>query len=260
MERRIYLKRILSTLQLLSIVSLTVILFVSSLTCKCHADNACQGNSQSQIIGLKQLAPLFKKQLFSMSPWPSRSIKIKQIAAYPSEVRVPKGHTQFILQPTIGGNLLGRVSFLYAIKVNGHIARRIRVTALVEVYHRVICASRPLSRGHVITSTDLAMVKMPLSRIRGRAIENRQAALGMALRQSVWPGQVITQNMLVPPVIIHKGDKVTIIADSPYLSVRATGLACQNGSKGQMVWVKNLNSKREILAKVTGPETVVVTF
>ncbi len=210
-------------------------------------------------VGIKQLRPLFVKYILSNSPWPKNSIIIRNVKAYPSKVSVPKGNIKIERQPYFG-NPLGMVSLLYVIKVNNKIVRSIRVIGLVQVFQKVICAARTLSRGHLLSANDIKVIKMPLSRIQGNAIVDKKLAIGMVLKQYVMAGQVITKNMIREPVIIHKGDKVTIVAQNPYITIRATGLACQDGSKGKLVWVKNLSSNRQILAKVVGPNTVVVTF
>ena len=248
MERHIYNQK-----WTFLIISLTLVLTISSIAF------AQKRHSKYITISLKQLKPLFVQYVLSNSPWPKNSIIIKNVQAYPDKIKIPRGRIKIERQPYFG-TPLGMVSLLYVIKINNKIVRSVRVIGRVEVFQRVLCAARTLCRGHILTSNDIKIIKMSVARIPGTALVNKRLAVGMVLKQYVMAGQVLTKNMISPPVMIHKGDKVTIVAQNPYITIRATGLACQNGSKGELVWVKNLSSKRQILAKVVDPDTVVVSF
>ncbi len=249
MERHIYLRKWNFLILTLSIIILGFTPICLGKTTKKHCIT----------ISIKKLKPLFVHYIISNTPWPKNSIVIRDVRAYPGKITVPSGRIEIIRQPNFG-QPLGMVSLLYVIKVNNKIERTVRVIGRVQVYQKVICAARTLCRGHRIDKNDIKVIKMPLTRIQGTAILNKRQVLGMVLKQYVMAGQVITKNMIRAPVIIHKGDKVTIVAQNPYITIRATGLACQDGSKGQLVWVKNLSSKRQVLAKVVDSDTVVVTF
>lgn len=213
-----------------------------------------------RLITADDLAPLFRKELLRRAPWPDKDIHITRLQAHPARVLVPDGTLSFDVDPAPNSNYLGRVSFLFTIKVDGKVERRVRVGAWVEVYQPVLCATRPLRRGHVLQPEDLAVARQPLSRLKGRGLDSPEASLGLALKRSVRPGQVLTDNMLTPPVLLHRGARVTILATSPLLTVRAPGQVCENGVEGELVRVRNLMSQREIVAKVLDSRTVVVNF
>jgi flagella basal body P-ring formation protein FlgA len=62
------------------------------------------------------------------------------------------------------------------------------------------------------------------------------------------------------PLVIKKGDRVLIEARRGGLSIRAYGVTKSSGQIGQTVMVANLDSGRELRAKVVAPSLVEVEF
>jgi flagella basal body P-ring formation protein FlgA len=215
---------------------------------------------QTILMTSAELSPFFKDALFKHAPWPAKDIEITRIRVYPSKIRVPQGKLSVEIEAPPNGRYLGRVSLLLTLKVDGQAVRRVRVSAWVEVYRPVMCASQALAKGHIIEPQDLHLSRRPLSRLRDQVVSSPEGVVGLALKRSVQAGQLMTDRMLTPPVIVRCGDKVMILAQSKSLTVTTPGKVKQDGSSGDYVRVKNLMSEREILAKVVSPKTVVVNF
>lgn len=222
-----------------------------------YQDHQDQG---TRVITASDLTPYFMEALKTYAPWSEDEMEITGIKSYPAKIRVPKGELQVESEPPPNGRYLGRVSFLMTIKVDGRTVRRIRMCAKVEVYRPVLCVAQALKRAHVLTGKDLILVKRPLSKLRGEAVSEMDKVLGQALKRSVQAGQVITSNLLTPPVLVRRGDRVTIVAESPSLVISVPGEVRQNGSQGDLIRVKNLMSKREVVARVLNAKTVSVSF
>ena len=80
----------------------------------------------------------------------------------------------------------------------------------------------------------------------------------MVLSRSVTAGTVLTTVMLKPAILIKRGEKVIIRAESSSIQVKMEGQAMQEGAKGAMIEVKNLSSKQVIEAEVVSPGVVRV--
>lgn len=72
--------------------------------------------------------------------------------------------------------------------------------------------------------------------------------------------QVLTPQHLEQAEVVRKGDHVVIIARSGSLSVRMPGEALSKGGLSEQIRVRNLNSKRVVKARVTGPGQVEVAM
>ncbi len=211
-------------------------------------------------ITLKDLRPVFMKTLFRLSPWPSKELEVSTLQAYPSRVWVPEGKVSFHVEPPSNSSFLGRVSFLVEIKVNGRITRSVRVCGRVEIYKQVLSFALPLKRGHVIRKDDLVSTRRALSRLGGQVMSDAGKVVGKALKRSVRAGQAVTPGMLEPPIIVKKGDRVTIIAQDSSLLVTVPGEVKQDGARGGFVRVRNVMSHREVVARVLDSKTVKVIF
>jgi flagella basal body P-ring formation protein FlgA len=80
----------------------------------------------------------------------------------------------------------------------------------------------------------------------------------MVLLRSVTAGMLLSTAMLKPAILIKRGEKVIISAESSSLQVKMEGLALQAGAKGELIEVKNLSSRQVIEAEVIAPGLVRV--
>jgi flagella basal body P-ring formation protein FlgA len=213
-----------------------------------------------RVVTTEDLDPVFREALLEYGPWPEEALEITEIQAYPEKLRIPQGELSIGVIPPSNGRYLGRVSFLLDLRVDGVPARKVRVRGRVEVYRTVASAARSLAKGHVLRPEDITLSRRPLSRLRGNVLDRLEDAVGMALKRSVRPGQIMTDRMLTPPVAVCRGDRITIIAQSPTLSISAPGEARQDGSVGDFVRVRNIMSQREIVAQILDSKTVAVSF
>lgn len=225
-----------------------------------HASSVQSPPPGFRYVTVDDLAPAFRAALLAHAPWDEKNIEISKIEAHPKKSKLPEGKLSFDIDPPLNGRYLGKVSFRFILKIDDIVRKRIRVCGQVEVYRPVVCASGTFNRGHILQTDDLRLARRPLSRLRGQVLEAQAQAVGLALKRSVKAGQILTEKMLEPPVVIRRGDRITILAKSPYITVCVPGEAREEGSSGALIRVKNLMSKREIVAKVLDSETAMVRF
>ena len=82
--------------------------------------------------------------------------------------------------------------------------------------------------------------------------------LGLAVRRTLSPGQPLRAADLRAPVIVPRGDTVTIHYHVGTLAITARGRALQDGAAGDVVRVINTDSNRTIEVVVRGPNEVAV--
>jgi flagella basal body P-ring formation protein FlgA len=85
-------------------------------------------------------------------------------------------------------------------------------------------------------------------------VENKQV-----IRQ-LESGAILSLRNVVEPTLIKRGDKVIITTTRPDITIRMSGVAMMNGTKGQLISVKNQSSGRIINATVIEPGLVAVTY
>ena len=213
-----------------------------------------------QVITAADLEFLYRETVMEKAPWQKDSMEITGIKAYPPRIWVPEGVITYEVSRISSRRFLGRVAMEVTVRVNDVPARSVRVCGKVEAYRDVLCAARDLRRGDIINASSLTTAKMPVSKIRNRILDTPASLIGMAVKHAVRAGQPMSSNLVAPPVLIRRGAKVTILAQSPCVTIRVPGKAVEQGAAGDFIRVRNLQSKKEVLAQVRDNRTVTVMF
>ena len=88
---------------------------------------------------------------------------------------------------------------------------------------------------------------------------DEQLIVGQAARRPLAEGRPIRAGDLEPPLLVRRKSIVTIILETPSMTLTAQGRALEDGALGDPVRVENTQSRRTIEATVDGPNTVRVT-
>jgi flagella basal body P-ring formation protein FlgA len=173
-----------------------------------------------------------------------------------SRLRMPRCSQP--LQPfwPAGGKRLGNVTV--GLRCEAPKSWSLYVQAQVQQLAPVVVTGRPLSRGEVLGLQDVELVGHDLARLHSGYYGAPDEVAGMVMKRSVKAGMVLTPALLKPQLLIKRGEKVTILADTGAVQVRMEGKALMDGARGQVIRVRNLSSKREVEAAVVAPGIVQV--
>ena len=129
-----------------------------------------------------------------------------------------------------------------------------RANALVPV---PVLAER-LRTGVVIGPSDLAWIEMPSGRVPLDVATREDELVGMSPRRVLGSGAPVRLSDLRPPVVVPRGERVTMNVRYGVLTVTAMGRSLEEGAMGQTIRVVNVDSNRTVEALVTGPNQVAV--
>lgn len=136
----------------------------------------------------------------------------------------------------------------------------IYLRAHISMQQNIVHAKHLISRGTVITKSDLVVDSIKVFSSNSRYFESTNDIIGKVAKRSIARGKKITAASLKPAIIIKRGQQVMIIAKISGLLIRTKGKALSDGVKGQLVKVENNRSKRELQATVIAPNTVKVNM
>jgi flagellar basal body P-ring formation protein FlgA len=125
----------------------------------------------------------------------------------------------------------------------------IETVAAVAVAHTV-------ERGQVLEASDLTILRRP--KAQASDLADMQAAIGLAARRQLRPGQPIFVADLMKPDIVQRNDTVTLVYEAPGLTLTLRGQAQGAGALGDTIDVVNTQTKRVIQGVITGPDRVNV--
>ena len=144
--------------------------------------------------------------------------------------------------------------------VNGSLAGKRRVSGKVDVYGKVVVATKGLARRHVLEPEDVKVVRMRLNSIHGTVTSDPDQVIGLRTRVPTAGGEALQLSRLERAPLIRRGDVVKMIYKAGRLKVSAKGRAEQTGYKGGSIKLINLASRREVYGKVLDSGTVLVDF
>lgn len=136
------------------------------------------------------------------------------------------------------------------------------VTALVQasVFLPAVHAARMIERGQTIAAEQLQLQEVNVGRASRGFYNSLDEVIGQGAKRRVRAGQLIAPNLLTAPLLIRRGQQVTIIASQDGISASATGEAMANGREGEVIRVRNLGSQKVIEAQVVEEGVVTSTF
>lgn len=166
---------------------------------------------------------------------------------------------RFEIEP-VGRDLIGRVTINVRRYQSGRFLDANRLRVGVKVRRTVVVAARSLGRGQTITAADVqtkaqwfdSMIKQPASSV--------QAIVGQQTATSVRTGSVLYTDDIRPPVLVQRGQLVTVRCISGSLVLKTVARANEDGALNQLISLRNERTRSDYTARVSGPqEAVAVT-
>lgn len=127
-------------------------------------------------------------------------------------------------------------------------------TALVDVP----VVTRQLTKMDVIEQQDITLMPMQERLLRKDTITDPKQLLGLSPRNGITPNRPIHTGEVSAPIVIKRGDLVEMAYNTPYIHIKTTGVALEEGSKGATIRIKNQKSQMAVSARVEGAGRVSV--
>jgi flagella basal body P-ring formation protein FlgA len=162
------------------------------------------------------------------------------------------------------GNLLRRILFIFALFVVPAVILLIVGEAFAAdmpgpkaaASVRIVVPARDILRGEVIGESDLTYSQVPAAALPSTTVTKFEALTGMQTRRTLRAGENIRPDDVRRPVVVTKGQTVTMSFSAPGVELAATGRAMSEGGVGDTVTVQNPVSFRMVTATVIGPGAV----
>lgn len=107
-----------------------------------------------------------------------------------------------------------------------------------------------MAKGSVISEHDLTTVKIDKKKLRHNNITNSKLIAGKMLTRALQPFKPIRANSLDRKIIISKRDNVEVIFETPFIKLRTSGIALDNGAEGDLIRIRNVTSNKIVQAKI----------
>jgi flagella basal body P-ring formation protein FlgA len=218
-----------------------------------------QNGAQEQADFAGWLSELVKSYLTAELESPGQSVESIKVSISASS-RAPDIYDSFEITIPHRGGRGAKVFVLVSFSLKERIVSRLNVIAEVKVLRDVVVAKRSISRGAVLSMDDLEMVSQTVGPLEKSTVPDISNVIGMQADRNIRNGAILRLNQLSWPKMVRSGDVVSVIARSGSMVISVTGEAKQDGNRGEWIKVTNIESKKTISARVTGPGEVRVEF
>jgi flagella basal body P-ring formation protein FlgA len=124
---------------------------------------------------------------------------------------------------------------------------------------RIVVPAHDITRGDTIGENDLTYATVDGASLMSGVPTRIEEVKGMQARRMLAAGQPFRGDDVRRPIVITKGQTVTMEFNAPGVQLTAMGRAMSEGGVGDTVTVQNPASYRMISAIVTAPGTVRAT-
>jgi flagellar basal body P-ring formation protein FlgA len=216
-------------------------------------------------ITAEMVQTVAREALLRRLPWPAEDLSINLVR--PIVLQLPQAADWE--KPTLKGEPhanvagIGRSQIDVSIYVNGEQKLTLPVCFQTDLLQKIAVCRFAIKKGEAVTEDKVFPERRPFDTNNGTIIPY-ETVLGRKLSRAMSPGQMIGSFDLDPEAAGDNGaavqarQPVKILARLGAVNIVATGEAMQEGRVGQIIRVQNLDSKKVVPGRVTGPGTVEV--
>ncbi len=136
--------------------------------------------------------------------------------------------------------------------------RSLYVSTKIHVFQNVWVVKKTIHQDEPLSLEKLNLESRDISEIVGAPLTEEIDVKTLIARRTLSQGRVITWRDVREPYCVHKGDPVSVVVRKTNFVIRMQVQALQNGSKGDLIWVKNPMTHRRMRVKVLEPELAVL--
>lgn len=211
------------------------------------------------LISKEQLRDMFVAAVIRQTGLSSERVKVPAISP-DEDIRIPDGDSRVNLEFSPGETFRRRATARLTITVNRRPWKSLFITGNIELYGPAVKVSRAIKRGERIEAGDLIVEDVNLAQQPDSLITNPRDVLGMEALTALKAGQVLTETQVQAPVLVNRGDMVTLVVRMPNMTVTARGVAQQAGRRKQAIKVLNIASNKVVYGQVLSAREVQIAY
>ncbi len=210
---------------------------------------------QRETIRLTQLQILKDIESFLKKRYKD-TIEIVSISINKKEIILPYGKIEKKIK--IRSKTTNNIYLKYDIFIDGEKRISLPVTVKVKYFLMIPYAKRDIPKGKKIEPDDVYLKKTTVTNILRNTFK-LEDVIGKVAKRNIKKDSIIKDYLLSPDYMVLKGKSVKILYSNGFINIELMGLALENGSKGDIIKVKNISSNKVIKCKVVAPFVVKYT-
>jgi len=134
----------------------------------------------------------------------------------------------------------------------------IDATAKVTTPQAVVVAARTLGRGQILGAASVELRVIDDRSVAGKSFSSIESVIGKELTTTVSVGRAITSSVVRSPIMVRRGDVVTVYSRCGGISVKTEGRARDAGGVGDLITVETIGRRETFHARVCGQRQVEI--
>jgi flagella basal body P-ring formation protein FlgA len=185
------------------------------------------------------------------------SVRRFEIAA---PARIPPGPYEIRVHPSLAAARGARRRLDLEIVQEGNVVATTSAQVDVADLGPVVVLRRSVARGAVLVADDLAVEERDLAGLDDAVVTEVAQAIDKEARTALAAGTPLTQQALASPLLVRRGDIVTVVVETPAMRLAVPGEALEAGTAGTSVRVRNRASQQELAGQVVERGTILVRY
>ncbi len=185
-----------------------------------------------------------------------------ELRRMPADQWVPRRRDEIILDVSLVDSNKDRGNIELIVSARSNITPLFKVSVIfkVRVFENVVIAKGKIGRHQRLTRDDIFLGKREITEIHNLSFSSVDDLTGKVAVRTILPNAIITENIVETPPTVQKGSVVKLYIEANNFSIVTKGLAQEAGRTGEVIKVKNLDSKKVLYGKVVDPERVQIIF
>jgi flagella basal body P-ring formation protein FlgA len=177
-----------------------------------------------------------------------------------SGARIPPGPYTLRLAAGAAGARGARRRIDVELVQEGGVVASVPVRLEVVANGPVVVLRRAVPRGAVLERDDVATEDRELTGLSGNLVTTATDAVGREARTALSAGTPLTVTALASPLLVRRGDVVTLIVETPGMRLSTPAEALEGGAAGAQIRIRNRKSQQELLGQVVERGIVLVQY
>ncbi|MCX6645459.1 MAG: flagellar basal body P-ring formation chaperone FlgA [bacterium] len=216
--------------------------------------------TESQTLNAGWLLETAKSTILTNSPWSDAGCNVEIESSPPDFILYRSGQIEVVgtLNHT-PNNLRDLGAVDVEVYINGELYMVFDPSPYLSVTLTTFAAAHDIDRDQVLTEADVDQIETDINTLPSSDIyESLDEIIGMAARMNIQVGRIFSDGMLALPILVERGEELTVYIPLGPASIALHGIALDSGSLGDEIRVKNPDSNTIITAEVTGPSTATI--
>jgi flagella basal body P-ring formation protein FlgA len=132
------------------------------------------------------------------------------------------------------------------------------LNADIEVWRDVVVLRDHISRGEKVRNSSLTLQQRNIGKLRRGYYTEFKDITGHISKRSLKAGTAVNPSMISLPIIVQRGQALTLRVERPSFTVNMKGIALKKGRKGDSIKVKNSSSNKVLFGIIIHRDLVLI--